>query len=65
MVLMSPDWEDMFPLVFVQKVVKDQSDHNLLIVDSGEVSNVEQKREFKFDSSWLKNPEFPPLCEKQ
>ena len=48
---MSSDWEDLFPLVFVQKIVKEQSDHNLLIVQSGETPISKKKREFKFDVS--------------
>ena len=60
-VLMSPGWEDLFPLVFVQKIVKEQSDHNLLVVQSGEIPMPKKKREFKFDNSWLKDPNFLPL----
>ena len=62
-VLMSPDWEDMFPLVFVQKVVKEQSDHNVLILQSGENMVSVRKWEFKFNNSWLKNPDFLPLIQ--
>ena len=58
---MPPDWEDMFPLVFVQKIVKELSDHNVLIVQCDDAPKVEKKREFKFDNSWLKNPDFLPL----
>ena len=60
-VLMSSEWEDLFPLVYVQKVVREQSDHNVLLVDSGDNQNIERKREFRFDNNWLKNPDFLPL----
>ena len=61
-VLMSPDWEDLFPLVTVRKIVKEISDHNPLILDSGdEVININKKGEFKFDISWLKHNDFLPL----
>jgi exonuclease III len=59
-VLMSPNWEDLFPLVFVRKVVRDQSDHNMLIVDSGEKPLNKRCNEFKFNVSWFKNHDFLP-----
>ena len=34
-VLMSPDWEDVFPLVSFCKLVKELSDHNPLLLDGG------------------------------
>ena len=34
-VLMSSDWEDLFPLVSVHKMVKEISDHNPLLLDGG------------------------------
>ena len=36
-VLMSPMWENLFPLVSLRKIVRDQSDHNLLLLDSGDL----------------------------
>ena len=60
-VLMSSAWEDTFPLVFVQKIVKELPDRNLLMPQSGEIPIAKNKREFKFDNSWLKNPDFLPL----
>jgi hypothetical protein len=51
----------MFPLV---KIVKDQSEHNLLLLNSNE-SKVETKnREFIFDLTWFKNLDFLPLVQK-
>jgi hypothetical protein len=49
---MSPWWEDMFPHVVVKKILRDQSDHNLLILDSGGNTSVKKIREFKLDNSF-------------
>jgi hypothetical protein len=54
-VLMCIDWEDMFPLAVVKKLVRDQSDHNLPILDFGDGHIQKKTREFHFDNSWLKN----------
>ena len=63
-VLMSPEWEDMFPLVFVQKIVRELSDHNVLIVDSNDNKKKIKEKKFRFDINWLKNPDFLPLVRK-
>ena len=34
-VMMSSDWEDLYPLVSVHKMVNDNSDHNPLLLDGG------------------------------
>jgi hypothetical protein len=57
-ILMDGGWEQLFPLASIKKVVKDQSDHNLLILDSGEIPIPKHNRDFKFDTSWLKNGDF-------
>lgn len=58
-VLMSSSWEDLFPLVFVSKFVRDLSDHNPLILDCGIlVKPAPGNREFRFDIAWLKNDQF-------
>jgi hypothetical protein len=57
-VLMCIDWEDMFPLAVVKKLVRGQSDHNLPILDIGDGHIKKKTREFHFDNSWLKNLEF-------
>ena len=36
-VLMSPDWEDLFPLVAVRKLVRDVSDHNPLLLSTNPI----------------------------
>lgn len=35
---MSGDWEDLFPLVNVRNLVRDLSDHNPMLLSSGEVA---------------------------
>jgi hypothetical protein len=62
-VWMSPEWEDLFPLVHVRKLVRDISDHNALLLNTGEQSPLNNKsRDFHFDLSWLKNEEFTSLA---
>jgi hypothetical protein len=64
-VLVSPEWEDLFPLVHVRKWVRDISDHNALLLNTGEQSPLNNKsRDFCFDLSWLKNEEFTSLARK-
>jgi exonuclease III len=62
-ILMSPDWELLFPLVSVKRLVRDQSDHNPLVLDTGDTILPVKKRSFKFDTIWLKNDEFLPKVE--
>jgi hypothetical protein len=57
-ILMSPDWEWLFPLVSVKKLVKDQSDHSPLLLDTGDNVVLPRNKEFKFDTTWLQNEEF-------
>lgn len=61
-VLMSYEWEDPFPLVSVHKFVRDNSDHNPLLLSSNASKPwPPKKREFCFELSWLKKEEFLPL----
>lgn len=56
-ILVSKEWEDMFPQAMVYKLPREISDHNPLILTSG----IQEKLppiQFKFDLSWCKNPEF-------
>jgi hypothetical protein len=51
-ILMSPDWEDLFPLVTIRKLVREVSDHNALLLDTGShVIPLNASREFHFDLS--------------
>jgi exonuclease III len=56
-ILMSPEWEMLFPLVSVRKLVKDGSDHCPLLLDTGD-NVIPRKKGFKFDLSWLKIKSF-------
>ena len=64
-ILMSCDWESLYPLVTVRKQVRELSDHNPLLLSSGDMDREAHKpREFRFDLAWLKNEDFLPLVEK-
>lgn len=61
-ILISPSWEDLFPLVHVKKLIREMSDHNPLIMDYGIDQKLPPtKRSFRFDIAWLKNEDFLPL----
>lgn len=56
---MSFSWEDLYPLVSVRKLVREVSDHNPLLLSTGEDERCALvNREFRFELSWLKNEEF-------
>jgi hypothetical protein len=38
--------------------VKDNSDHNPLLLDSGDIPAIKKNRKFKFDTSWLERDDF-------
>jgi hypothetical protein len=63
MIFMSPDWELLFSLFSVKRLVRDQSDHSPLLLDTGDMITPVKKRSFKFDNAWLKNDEFLPKVE--
>jgi hypothetical protein len=48
---------DIFPSVIVRKLPRQISDHNPLILSSG-YCKPQKHLQFKFESSWLTNPEF-------
>lgn len=63
-ILMSPTWEDLFPLVCVRKLLRELSDHNPLIMDCGLSRALpSRKRTFHFDLNWLKNEQFFPVVQ--
>lgn len=55
--LMSKSWEDCFPLAMVKKLPREIFDHNplILLTDAQIPSKTIQ---FKFELSWLQNPDF-------
>ena len=58
--LMSKDWEDCFPEVYVFKLPRELSDHNPLILSTHRAVQ-HRKLSFKFELAWLKGPNFLPL----
>lgn len=56
-ILVSKDWEDLFPQAWVRKLHREVSDHNPLILSSSTQSHV-KKIEFRFELTWLSNPDF-------
>jgi hypothetical protein len=55
---MSLDWELLFPLVSVKKLVRNQSEHSPFLLDTGDNIVLPRNKEFKFDTTWLQNEEF-------
>lgn len=54
-VLISSEFEDLFPLMSARKLVRDISDHNPIFVTSrDETDDKNKNREFRFELSWLK-----------
>jgi endonuclease/exonuclease/phosphatase family metal-dependent hydrolase len=62
-ILMTKEWEDLFPQAIVNKLPREISDHNPLIVSSGKSERLPHLQ-FKFNLSWLQNPDFFTLVEK-
>jgi hypothetical protein len=56
-VLVSQDWEDLFPQVAVNRLPREVSDHNPLLITVNK-SNALPYIQFRFNLSWLKNPDF-------
>lgn len=55
--LMSKEWEDLFPLVMIKKLPRDISDHNPLILLS-ESQTPSKTIHFRFELGWIRNPGF-------
>jgi hypothetical protein len=62
-VLMSKDWENLFPIVHILKKPRDMSDHNPLILNTLQPSR-SHSRAFRFELSWLTHPDFKPKVQK-
>jgi hypothetical protein len=56
-VLISPDWENCFPLTNLKKDPRVLSDHNPLILRS-DLGGGKKAKQFCFETSWLKYPEY-------
>jgi hypothetical protein len=56
-ILMTKEWEDLFPLAMIKKLPREVFDHNPLILLTGSQQPTKAIM-FRFEVSWLKNPEF-------
>lgn len=56
-ILVSSGWEDIYPHAMVKKLPREVSDHNPLILFSGHNKKLPHIQ-FKFELSWIDNPEF-------
>lgn len=52
-ILISKEWEDLFPRATVTRLPREISDHNPLIISSGS-GNISPSIQFKFDLNWIK-----------
>jgi hypothetical protein len=62
-VLASKEWEDILPNIIVRKLPREISDHNPLILSSGPCKP-QKHLQFKFENSWLNNPDFIPIVKQ-
>jgi hypothetical protein len=62
-ILVTKEWEDIFPQACVNKLPREISDHNPLVLTTRKCDNLPHIQ-FKCDLCWLKNPEFFVLVEK-
>src|SRR6185503_14184001 len=62
-ILISKHWEILFPTFQVHKLPREISDHNPLFL-SIPTSDPEKKVSFRFELSWLKDPNFTTLVEE-
>jgi hypothetical protein len=56
-ILINHEWENIFPLTSARKIPRVMSDHNPIIMDTKESVEV-RSREFRFEKSWLLQPDF-------
>jgi hypothetical protein len=63
-ILVTEDWEDIFPQAIVSRLPTEVSDHNPLCVSLGKTDKDAQFIQFRFDLGWLQNPEFLPIVER-
>lgn len=62
-ILVTKEWEDIFPQSMVKKLPREISDHNPLIISTGKCDKL-PFIQFKFDMNWLTNPDFFQKCGK-
>jgi hypothetical protein len=57
--LVSKVWENVFPLAYVFRLLRELSNHNPIILSLPSKQNL-KKLTFRFELSWFKNPDFLP-----
>jgi hypothetical protein len=62
-ILINHEWENLFPLSSARKIPRVMSDHNPIIMDTKESVEVRSK-EFRFEKSWLLQPDFQLRVDK-
>jgi len=62
-ILVSKEWEDLFPNTLISKLPRDVSDYNPLILSTVPAKPTKIIH-FRFELGWLSNPEFLPDVEK-
>lgn len=62
-ILATRDWENLFPNSLLTKLPREISDHNPLILSTGP-QTTPKTIGFRFELSWLTNPDFIPLVKK-
>jgi hypothetical protein len=63
-ILVTIDWEQKFPLAFVQALTREILDHTPLLLDGGEPSHRGNARNFKFELGWLTRDGFFDLVKE-
>jgi len=59
MILMSEDWENLFPLSTLKKIPREFSDHNPLLLYTDQ-ERTKSSKPFCFENAWLKHHDFLP-----
>jgi len=58
-ILISEDWEQLFPLTSLRRLPRELSDHNPLLLCTDQ-PNLKRSKAFSFETSWLKHHDFVP-----
>jgi len=58
-ILMSEDWENLFPLSTLKKIPREFSDHNPLLLYTDQ-ERTKSSKPFCFENAWLKHHDFLP-----
>jgi hypothetical protein len=63
-VLVSVEWEQKFPLATIDALSREISDHTPLLLDCGQLTNVKNQPQFKFELAWLLRDDFFDIVAK-